>query len=66
MYTDFLTKLALALIASPLTEEEVSQRLGLEKGQAKVWLKKSVESGRLENLKKPVRYAQALQGSLLG
>lgn len=66
MYTDFLAKLALALMAGPLTEEEVSQRLGLEKGQAKVWLKKSVESGRLEKLKKPVRYAQALQGSLLG
>ena len=58
MHGDFLTKLALALQGGPMLEEEVSERLGLEKGQAKAWLKKAVELGRVEKLKKPVRYAQ--------
>lgn len=66
MYADFQMKLALALIAGPLSEEDVAERLGLEKGQAKAWLKKAVELGQVEKLKKPVRYAQGLQASLLG
>jgi predicted Rossmann fold nucleotide-binding protein DprA/Smf involved in DNA uptake len=66
MYGDFLAKLALALQAGPLSEEEVSERLVLEKGQAKAWLKKAVELGQVEKLKKPVRYAQGRQPSLLG
>lgn len=65
MYVDFLAKLALALLAGPLSEKEVSERLGLENGQAKAWLKKAVESGKVEKLKKPVRYVQGLQASLL-
>jgi len=66
MYGDFLTKLALALQDGPLSEEEVSERLVLEKGQSKAWLKKAVELGQVEKLKKPVRYAQGRQPSLLG
>jgi len=66
MYPEFLSKLELALVTGPLSEEEVSERLGLEKGQAKAWLKKAVESGEVEKLKKPVRYAKGLQASLLG
>ena len=66
MYGDFRAKLALALQGGPLSEEEVSERLFLEKGQAKAWLKKAVELGQLEKLKKPVRYAQGRQPSLLG
>jgi predicted Rossmann fold nucleotide-binding protein DprA/Smf involved in DNA uptake len=66
MYGDFLTKLALALRGGPLSEEEVSERLVLEKGQVKAWLKKAVELGQVEKLKKPVRYAQGRQPSLLG
>lgn len=65
MYPDFLSKLEQALLAGPLSEEEVSERLGLEKGQAKAWLKKAIELGQVEKLKKPVRYAQGLQASLL-
>lgn len=65
MYPDFLSKLEQALLAGPLSEEEVSERLGLEKGQAKAWLKKAVELGQVEKIKKPVRYAQGLQASLL-
>ena len=66
MYGDFLTKLALALQGGPLSEEEVSERLVLEKGQAKAWLKKAVDLGQVEKMKKPVRYAQGRQPSLLG
>jgi predicted Rossmann fold nucleotide-binding protein DprA/Smf involved in DNA uptake len=66
MYGDFLIKLSLVLQDGPLSEEDVAERLVLEKGQAKVWLKKSVESGQVEKLKKPVRYAQGRQTSLLG
>lgn len=65
MYGDFLRKLALALQGGPLSEEEVSERLVLEKGQAKAWLKKAVELGQVEKLKKPVRYSQGRQSSLL-
>jgi predicted Rossmann fold nucleotide-binding protein DprA/Smf involved in DNA uptake len=66
MYADFLVKLASALIAGPLSEDDVAQRLGLEKGQAKAWLRKAVDLGQVEKLKKPVRYARSPQASLLG
>lgn len=66
MYGDFLTKLSLVLQDGPLSEEDVAERLVLEKGQTKVWLKRAVESGQVEKLKKPVRYAQGRQPSLLG
>lgn len=66
MYVDFLNKLSFALQDGPLSEDEVAERLVLEKGQAKVWLKKAVDSGQVEKLKKPVRYAHGRQSSLLG
>lgn len=58
MYADFLPKLSLVLQTGPLAEDEVAEQLGLEKGQAKAWLKKALETGLLEKLKKPVRYAR--------
>lgn len=66
MYEAFLTRLCLALQGGPLSEEEVAERLVLEKGQAKAWLKRAVEAGQVEKLKKPVRYAQGRQTSLIG
>lgn len=65
MYSDFVTKLSIALHNGPMSEEEIAERLVLEKGQAKAWLKKAVEAGHVEKLKKPVRYAQGRQPSLL-
>ncbi|MCT6721628.1 DNA-processing protein DprA [Acidovorax sp. K2F] len=65
MYEDFLAKLSLALQGVPLSEDEVAERLVLEKGQAKVWLKKAVEAGQVEKLKKPVRYSRGRQPPLL-
>jgi predicted Rossmann fold nucleotide-binding protein DprA/Smf involved in DNA uptake len=66
MYEVFLKRLSLALHDGPMSEEDVAERLVLEKGQTKVWLKRAVEAGRVEKLKKPVRYAQGRQPSLLG
>lgn len=65
MYEDFLRKLSPALRSGPLSEDEVAERLALEKGQTKVWLKRAVESGWVEKLRKPVRYARGHQPSLL-
>ena len=65
MYADFMAKLTHALADGPLGEDEVAAALRLEKGQAKVWLKKAAESGRVEKLKRPVRYSLSLQSSLL-
>ena len=66
MYADFLVKLNLLLSAGPLSEEHISGRLGLEKGQARTWLKKATDSGMVEKLEGPVRYSLGLQSSLLG
>ena len=65
MYEDFVSKLNVVLLEAPLTEEQIAERLGLEKGQAKVWLKKAAESGSVEKLKKPVRFILGQQASLL-
>lgn len=65
MYDDFVSKLTLILSRKALTEEEVAVALSLEKGQTKVWLKRTVESGRVEKLKKPIRYALTQQTPFL-
>ena len=65
LYDYFLVKLTLAVSSGPLTEDEVTGRFGLERSQAKIWLKRAVESGCIEKRAKPVRYAQCLQASLL-
>jgi len=64
LYDYFLLKLALAVSSGPLTEEELSGQLSLERMQTKVWLKQAVESGCIEKLTKPVRYGQCLQAEL--
>ena len=66
MYSDFLSKLERALLARTLSEQQISERLGLERGQAKAWLKKAVELGQVEKIKRPARYARGIQASLLG
>jgi predicted Rossmann fold nucleotide-binding protein DprA/Smf involved in DNA uptake len=65
MYEDFLVKVKLVLGGEPLVEDQIAERLGLEKGQTRVWLKRAAEAGHLEKLKKPVRYAIGSQTSLL-
>ena len=65
IYPEFVKKLLLALTSDALTDEQIADTLGLEKSQAKVWLKRAHEEGRVEKLKKPVRYALGVQTSLL-
>jgi len=64
MYADFSAKLASLLAAGPLSEEDVSTLLCIEKSQTKAWLKRANETGLVEKQKKPVRYALARQGHL--
>lgn len=64
MYADFSAKLAPLLREGALSEEEISTLLCIEKSQAKAWLKRASETGVVEKLKKPVRFALAHQGSL--
>jgi len=65
IYPEFVKKLLLALTSDALTDEQIADTLGLEKSQAKVWLKRAHEEGRVEKLKKPVRYALGVQTSFL-
>ncbi len=57
MYTDFVVKLTALLADSPLSEDDIACQLGLEKTQARAWLKRASESGTVEKLKKPVRFS---------
>lgn len=65
LFQEFVLRLKIVLAGSELNDEQVAQALGLEKGQAKVWLKRAEEEAIVAKLKKPVRYALALQSSLL-
>lgn len=64
MFADFASRLPKVFARGPLTEEDLAAALHLEKGQAKVWLKRACETGAVEKLKKPVRYALGRQGTL--
>ena len=64
MYADFCTKLVSLLGGGALSEEDIAAQLCIEKSQAKAWLKRAIDAGRVEKLKKPVRYSLGRQGSL--
>lgn len=64
MYTDFVAKLPGLLGGKPLSEDEVAVSLGLEKSQAKAWLKRALEAGIVQKTKKPVRFALLRQATL--
>lgn len=64
MFADFASRLPTVFASGPLTEEDLAAALHLEKGQAKVWLKRACETGVVEKLKKPVRYALGRQSTL--
>lgn len=64
MYADFSAKLGPLLSGGALSEEEIATLLCIEKSQAKAWLKRASETGLVEKLKKPVRFALGNQGSL--
>lgn len=64
MYTDFVAKLPGLLGNMPLSEDDVAVSLGLEKSQAKAWLKRALNAGMLQKTKKPVRFALSKQVTL--
>ena len=61
---DFSAKLGPLLSGGALSEEEIATLLCIEKSQAKAWLKRASETGLVEKLKKPVRFALGNQASL--
>lgn len=64
MFADFASRLPTVFARGPLTEEDLAAALHIEKGQAKVWLKRACEAGAVEKLKKPVRYTLGRQSTL--
>ncbi len=44
---------------TPKTDAEIAEDLEVSKSQARVWLRRLVEEGRLERLSRPVRYRSA-------
>ena len=56
LYDLFLVKLAEATQVAPQTVEKLEEHTGLGKAQLNVWLKKAVNEGKVEKLKRPVRY----------
>jgi predicted Rossmann fold nucleotide-binding protein DprA/Smf involved in DNA uptake len=65
MFGDFSERLKQVLEHGPLSEDEVSAALFLEKGQTKVWIKRAMDSGRVDKLKNPVRYSLIVHSALL-
>ena len=51
--------LLLPYLAEPRTEADVAEALGVQKPQARSWLKRLVDDGRIEKLSRPVRYRRA-------
>ena len=51
--------LLLPYLAEPRTEADIAEALDVQKPQARVWLKRLVDDGRIERLSRPVRYREA-------
>lgn len=66
MFDAFVPRLVAALGDGTRTESELAAMMRLEKSQLKAWLKRAGESGTIEKLAKPVRYAIRRQGQLYG
>ena len=52
-------ELLLPYLAEPRTEADVAEALDVQKPQARSWLKRLVDDGRIERLSRPVRYREA-------
>ena len=55
-YDFFLLRVKNLAEVSPLTVEQLRDRLDLAKPQLDVWLKRAVSEGQIKKLSKPVRY----------
>ena len=52
------------VLGTPLKDEEVAARLEVSTAQAKAWLQRLVEDGKVTKLARPVRYVAAVQPAL--
>ena len=60
-----VSELMLKLLETPMKEAEIARALDVSSAQAKAWLKRLIEEGKLEKLSRPVRYRSRQQPSLL-
>ena len=56
LYVVFLTELESFTAATPRTEAEIVEHFGLERAQARAWLKRALSDGRIGKSGKPARY----------
>lgn len=54
------------LLSAPMKDAEVAAALKVSNAQAKAWLQRLVDDGRVEKLTKPARYVARSQPSLFG
>jgi len=53
---DDMVELMLEVLAEPMDQKALAKKLNVLPSQAKAWLKRAVEQGRVRRTKKPVRY----------
>jgi predicted Rossmann fold nucleotide-binding protein DprA/Smf involved in DNA uptake len=54
----YIIGIVLDLIAEPMDAESLTAKLNVSASQAKAWLKRGVEEGKIEKTKAPVRYVR--------
>ncbi len=55
----------LSYLEQPLDEKSLAERLDVQLGQMRAWLKRAVEEGKVRKTKKPVAYVINQEGALL-
>ena len=55
VYNDVIEGM-LAVLREPVDEDSIAERLNVLPTQARAWLKRAVQEGKVQKLKKPVRY----------
>jgi predicted Rossmann fold nucleotide-binding protein DprA/Smf involved in DNA uptake len=55
---DHIVEVMLAVLAEPVDEDSIAEKMNVLPTQAKAWLKRAVQEGKVEKLKKPVRYVR--------
>jgi DNA processing protein len=53
-----IREIILDVVTEPLDEDSVAEKLNVLPSQAKAWLKRAVEEGKVQKLKNPVRYVR--------
>lgn len=56
LYGEFLRRLVVLIRETPMSQKDIAKGLGLEAGQAKVWVQKAVNDGAIETKGKSKKY----------